>query len=187
MRKSILLIFIIVFSTMIFACTNNIEKEEENINMSEKTICGFEDLLKEPKSDKKQDVENIIKIMFFEWYDGQNHNEVAIDIGNKTLYTEPQINFIDIDEPDYSMSNDDVKTLFNIINKNNILNWESNYIENGEYEDGYSWGLFIQYQDGNVNSFIGKGQTKENVVPENFDAFVNEITDFSQSKAKDAH
>lgn len=145
-------------------------------------INGFDTLHTAPPASGSHETSDISKILFYETYNQEVHNAIAVDIGSKMLYTNPDINFLDLDEPDYQMSEEDVQIVLDILQKYNVMAWDELYTEEAEYEDGYSWIMYIQYADGTVNSFAGRGPSKNSVVPEKFDAFVDEMMEFIKTR-----
>lgn len=206
MKKLLCIIMALLLGALISACTEEINpqsstnsdpppasietspnnsnsQQESDTPMGTNQINGFDTLKNAPLASEVHESSDIIKILFYEAFDGQTHNAIAIDIGSKMLYTNPDINFLDLDAPDYSMTDDDIQIVLDILDNNNILDWNAVYSVDAEYEDGYGWVMYIQYSDGTVNRFIGSGPVKDSVIPENFDVFVEEMITFIKAKA----
>lgn len=68
--------------------------------------------------------------------------------------------------------------------KHGVQDWNSDYtFEDAEsYEDGYSWRLWLQFEDGTVEKHFGKGTSKEKLTPEKFESFAEELYQFQENK-----
>jgi len=188
MLKSKRILFVLFAVCVILcSCTNkNInESTGSDISMSNTELCGFGELQQAERATETYALEYITKVMFFESYDEQLHNVVAIDLYNEQLYTYPTINrYLDSNMPDYEMSDNDIEYVLALLEKYEVLQWNSVYTESEEieYEDGYSWILYIQYSNNTVSVFGGSGVSSANVTPENFDEFVDDMINFTHSR-----
>lgn len=54
------------------------------------------------------------------------------------------------------------------------------------FTDKYSWGLWIQFEDGTVEEHKGSGPPKQDeIIPENFTDFAEELKEFVKTKVED--
>jgi len=155
--------------------------------MQKNEIYGFENLNKAARTEAVQPLKNAIKILFKESEDMQEKNVVAIDMGNKELYLKPDLASIDFTTADYAMSDEEIKDVLGILKKYNVQEWNKKYSDGEDeenYSDGYGWNLYIQYEDGTVESHSGKGMSKVDSIPAEFDKFISELTTFVKERKK---
>jgi len=183
-------IITIIFVTCIIFCSCTKKNVEEsiggNMSMVNVELCGFSELREAERTTAAHALEDITKIMFYEYAYQRQFNEVAIDIHNRRLYTYPVISStLDRRTPDYEMSIEEIEEVLTILEKYNILNWNETYFDESLTEEeeweAYTWVLFIQYSDGTVQRFAGMGSYSVSK-PENFDAFVEEMINFTHSR-----
>ncbi|MBC1492224.1 hypothetical protein [Listeria booriae] len=190
MNRKIIIVGILALSCLISSCSSSPETSSDDKGdkkVVETPIKDFSRIAKLTQSTKTQDLDRIVKILFYESSDMQNKNAVAIDIGNKGMYLNPEVSKIGLVSPDYKMSESDVEEVQHIIKENNIQSWKEDYsnIPKSDYEDGYGWVLYLEYADRTVERHSGSGIAKSEVVPKNFNSFVEEITNFVNSKKTD--
>jgi len=167
----------------------NIQNSDEGreVTVDNQELSNFDDLDDLPSAITQHSLTDITKILSYEHYDMQRQNGTAIDIQNKNLYTEPEIGYIRLAEPDYNMTDEDVETVLNILDKYDVLNWDSTYGEKPDDDpdnvmDGdANWYLYIQYSDGTVSGIQGYGRYSESY-PEGAESFMDEMIAFTYSK-----
>jgi hypothetical protein len=61
-----------------------------------------------------------------------------------------------------------------------VPSWKRDYTfeDPNSYQDGYSWSLWLQYEDGAVSKHFGEGTSVAEITPENFESFVAELRSF---------
>ncbi len=190
LSKKIILVGILCFVCFISACSNKpetIRNSEEGGKVVETPIKDFSRIDKLEQSTEQQDIDKIVKILFYESNNMQYKNTIAIDIGNQAMYLNPQVPTLGLVNADYKMTEDDVKEVQNIIIKYDIQSWKEDYSDNknSNNEDGYGWVLYLEYADRTVERHFGTGMYRKDVIPENFDAFIKEITNFVDNKKAD--
>ncbi|WP_321386838.1 hypothetical protein [uncultured Enterococcus sp.] len=148
-------------------------------------VSDFYELGSLPKAKKEQSLDNIVKIYFAERHNLENKNKIAIDLGNKGLYLEPEFEIIGHDSLDYELSNEEIEEIKEILSRNKVDTWEVEYTEEYDKEVGeaaYNWLLRVQYSNGEIYNKQGKGNDKQKIEPENYQTFVNELTSFVEEK-----
>ncbi|GLO67434.1 MULTISPECIES: hypothetical protein [Oceanobacillus] len=202
MSKSIKYLLLIVASFFLISCqqsegTSGNDKtdsdttkeqnkvdEGEDDNMSEIDIYDFKNIEKAPKAAEKQPLDNVIKIFFDETSIDDPYQAIAIDIKNNEIYKNPIISRRGLRAQDGVIEVNNTAEVNNILEKHNVQNWEEDYtFEDAEtYEDGYSWRLWLQYEDGTIEKHGGKGTDIVKLTPDNFTAFVDELREFEKRK-----
>ncbi|MBL1226647.1 hypothetical protein [Enterococcus sp. BWR-S5] len=199
MKKNLLLgiIFLILLALPI-GCSHskkNVEKEVEGGEMNKNSdtlpVTDFEKLRRHKltMSKKEQPIENIAKIYFYEIHNLEWKNQVAIDIGNKSGYSNPKATTIGLAPTDFDLQENDLKVIKQILKDSQVESWEESYMF-GDKEmldemggEGYNWQLCIQYLDGTSFYKEGKGTEKEEIQPEGYHDFVDGLTEFLASKS----
>lgn len=164
------------------------ESTESDLMKNEQPIppvSDFYELGSLPKAKKEQSLDNIVKIYFAERHNLENKNKIAIDLGNKGLYLEPEFEIIGHDPLDYELSNKEIEEIKEILSRNKMDTWEVDYIAEYDEEVGeaaYNWLLRVQYINGEIYNKQGKGNDKQKIEPEGYQSFVNELTTFVEKK-----
>ncbi len=168
--------------------SNETRSTESDLMKNEQSIppvSDFYELGSLPKAKKEQSLDNIVKIYFAERHNLENKNKIAIDLGNKGLYLEPEFEIIGHDSLDYELSNEEIEEIKEILSRNKVDTWEVEYTEEYDKEVGeaaYNWLLRVQYSNGEIYNKQGKGNDKQKIEPENYQTFVNELTSFVEEK-----
>ncbi len=194
MRRYLLLI-ILMF--LLNACSIN-PNSTENSNETKNTECDlmtnklsippvldFYELGSLLKAEKEQPVENIVKIYFAERHKLENKNKVAIDIGNKGLYLEPEFEVIGDTPLDYELNSIEIVEIQEIFFNNKVDTWKATYIDDYDEKIGeatYNWILRVQYCNGEIYNKVGKGEDRLKIQPEGYQTFVDELKEFVNSK-----
>lgn len=152
--------------------------EEESDDMD---IFDFYYINQAPKATEKHPLDELIKIYL-------STKSIAIDVGNNELYEKPRFSTNGVAIFEDPLPFDDRGGLLKILEKYNVQAWEENYTtaDPDEYDDGYGWMMLLQFEDGTIERYQGKGPDKEDVVPENFDDFTEEMEAFKNEKMKEA-
>ncbi len=201
MKKIVYIFIVLIICIFLSRCKKEIDINEnktsgptienkendgsENINMNDYDIFDFYLIKKAPESKRKQNLDKVIKIAFDE-NDSSLSNTIAIDLANNEIYINPRWSSHGIRSREGTIKSNDVKNVLEILEKYNVQKWKSDYtVEEPEsYVDGYGWSLWLQFEDGTVKTYLGRGD-KEDVVPKNFDEFVNELSKFVNERIGD--
>lgn len=177
------MLFVVCF---ISACSSKIETipNEGDEKVVETPIKDFSRIDKLAQSANQQDTDRIVKILFYESNNMQYKNTIAIDIGNQAMYLNPKISTVGLVDADIKMTENDVKKIMDILKKYDIQSWKENYSDkkNTNVEDGYGWVLYLEYSDRTIEKHSGFGISRADVIPRNFDTFIEEITNFVDNK-----
>lgn len=140
-----------------------------------------------PKARKKNDLSKVIKIAFTE-KDHSKEETIGLEIDRKAILIEPwiiQVGILSTKEKEEVEGLEEVKR---ILEKHHIQEWEVDYTldDSFSFTDKYSWGLWIQFEDGTVEEHKGSGPPKQDeIIPENFTDFAEELKEFVKTKVED--
>lgn len=170
MRKIFLIFFVII------ACLGCQDSKEHEID---EAIFEFENIVRAPEATKKHAINDVIKIYFSEWTFDDPYEPIAIDIKNNEIYVNPSINIREF-RADDSFQISDANKILEILEKYDVQSWEKDYTfeDPDTYQDGYSWSLWLQFEDGTVEKHSGEGTDVEKLTPKNFREFARELTKF---------
>lgn len=160
----------------------NSEGEENAMNQVD--IFDFKHIQHAPEATEEHAIDKVVKVFFDESSINQPYRAVAIDVENDEIYRNPIISRRGLRAQDGVTTVENSNEVQDILKKYEVQDWESDYtFEDAEsYEDGYSWRLWLQFEDGTVERYSGKGTDKEKLTPENFDDFAQELYQFQQDK-----
>jgi len=177
MRKTFNLSLILILSFILIGCENN---ESRGTNMNEINVYDFTNIKKAPESKKRHSSDEIIKLYFSE-NNSSLTNRIAIDIENYEIYIDPLMSARGLDTLDGTTHLEDAKELIKMLDLYDVLEWKREYNLHAteSYEDGYSWRLWLQFKDGTVQKHEGN---EEDLVPENFEEFVTELSNFVEEQ-----
>ena len=118
--------------------------------------------------------------------DSSLSDTIAIDVTNNEIYVDPSWTTLGVDTFDEPVPVNDVQNVLEILEEYNVQDWKKDYtVENPEdYEDGFSWRLWLQFEDGTVEKHGGSG-TEDGITPENFDGFFTELNEFVAGKLEE--
>ena len=118
--------------------------------------------------------------------DSSLSDTIAIDVTNNEIYVDPSWTTLGVDTFDEPVPVNDVQNLLQILEEYNVQDWKKDYtVENPEdYEDGFSWRLWLQFEDGTVEKHGGSG-TEDGITSENFDEFFTELNEFVAGKLEE--
>ncbi|MBN6065380.1 hypothetical protein HYE66_02755 [Aggregatibacter actinomycetemcomitans] len=167
--------------------------KEEIIERENLPISNFFSLyarkFKLENSSTVKPINNISKILFYELIDMQTKNSFAIDIERKKMQVFPDSSHLQGGkEFDTTLSDQDIKTLYGLLEKSNIANWETNY-DNASpglkaSGNGYIWNLSLQYNDGTAWYYSGETSPGNPLLPEGYDILVKGLNELADSKKK---
>ena len=166
---------------------NQLENKDSQLLPPQETaldIFDFSFIRSAPVTEKSQPVENVIKVYHGEW-SMERAPAVAIDVENKEIYIEPRMANRGVRAHGGTKVIEDAEKVIQILEKYDIQNWQhyySNVKDTTSYEDGASWSLWLQYDDGSVEIFRGEGTFWKDITPDNYQSFVNELTEFVEER-----
>ncbi|MHC5217817.1 hypothetical protein ACYSNR_14240 [Enterococcus sp. LJL128] len=146
-----------------------------------------------PVSEFKQSLESVKKIICTKtlslWTREQNEDFVA-DLKNKEMYLYPGA--IDRTEPDWKLTDSDVKTLLQLLENYQIQDWETEYIgtaKNSPNNDSittadggtFPWTVLLVFEDNTIEKHTGS----RTMVPDNFHEFYEELLAFREEKREE--
>lgn len=161
--------------------------EELNKGKSDQLLTDFDDeilydisyILAVPKTRKKNDLSKVIKVAFTE-IDPSGEQTIGLEIDRKVIHIDPLIMPVGILSLQEQEEVEGLEEVINILEKHNIQEWEEDFTLEDSFslEDPYSWGLWIQFEDGMVEEHKGSGSVKQDMIPDNFTDFTNELKKF---------
>lgn len=156
------------------------EKKSETKQLDRMDIYDFYYINRAPAATIIHPLDELIKIYF-------STKSVAIDVGNNELYEKPRFATNGVTIFEEPLLFNDKEGLIEILDKYRVQEWKEDYTteEPTTYEDGYGWMMLLQFEDGTVERYQGSGPYKEEVIPNNFDDFANEVEVFKKEKVKD--
>lgn len=172
------LIIIISVALLLFGCQKSklITHEETDENTgSQVDIHDFSFIKMAPESKKKQNLNDVIKILLIENADMLDSG-FAIDIENEQVYIDPLVGSrgvrTTIEEPSQLH---DAEDLIEILEEYKVQDWKAHYTHWHSREDEYGWYLLLQFADGSVEKHGGSGVKMNKVHPKNFNPFYKEL------------
>jgi len=187
------MIYMIGLSLLLGACQTTNDEPKDEVTANEKTtenattnLTG-EDLFdiyllfKAPQTDEMKDLSKVIKIVFTENNSSTEHT-LALDIDRQVIHLDPWTSGSGILSED-EKNVQGLEDALTILKKYNVQEWKDNYTyeDPASYEDGYGWSLWLQFSDGTVEKHYGSGSFKKEIIPENFNEFVDELNQFVET------
>jgi hypothetical protein len=181
--------------------TGNEENEDENVddeqnedgqnnnedgenNMADKDIFKFKHIAEAPEAPEAKPVQDVIKVFFAEWSIDipLEDSAVAIDIANNEMHVHPVINHRGFRATGGVVSLNDAEQVKEILESYNVQEWPDEEVPESEGEDGYSWQLWLQYDDGTVQKYEGNEATEK---PEQFEEFATALREFAAERMEE--
>ncbi|MFA1822070.1 hypothetical protein ACDX78_18105 [Virgibacillus oceani] len=188
MKKLLQYFLILIACSLLFGCQTsaNQEKDEQNGNeniIEGKDIFEFKHIDKAPEATEKHPIEEVIKVYFNDWSIDKLHEGVAIDIENNEYYVNPIISGRGF-RADYNYQISGAEEVLKILEKYEVQSWKRDYTfeDPDSYQDGYSWSLRLQYENGSVSKHFGEGTSAAEITPDDFEPFVSELRNFVDEK-----
>lgn len=202
MRKLLCSIFIITIALLLFGCQesqskekvtdpkqtgeqNNNETKNEGNDMKQKDIFDFKHIHQAPEATKDQSLDKVIKVFFDESTLDKPYEAVAIDIDKNEIYKNPIISRRGLRAQDGIVPIDDAEKVLDILEKYDVQTWKENNTSEKEeeaYEDGYSWKLSLQYEDGTVEKYEGHDEAE---VPAQFNQLAEALRSFAAERTEE--
>src|SRR5690625_3584638 len=124
---------------------------------------------RETKAEDYYDVDDIIKMYASKGSFDDPKPPIAIDIENNEIYVEPNIGRYGVDREKERKQVNDTDRDLELFERYDVLEWQNYYSDVKDYhsyEDGGSWSLVGQYEDGTIEEFRGEGTT--DITPDNY-------------------
>jgi len=177
-----LLVGSLVFFTCLalFACNQGHDEDILDDEQVKYDIYDFYFINRAPVETEKHPLDELIKIYY-------STKAVAIDVGNNELLEKPRFATNGVAIFEDPLPFDDKEGLIEILEKYQVQEWKEDYTteDPDSYQDGYGWMMLLQFEDGTIERYKGSGSYKEDVVPENFDDFANDMETFKEEKIKE--
>ncbi len=174
-------LLVLITCAFLPACEQSSSEKEVVLDNHEGIdIYDFYFINRVPAATEKHPLDELIKIYF-------STKAVAIDVGNNELLEKPRFATNGVTIFEDPLPFDDKDGLIEILEKYQVQEWKDNYTteDPDSYQDGYGWMMLLQFEDGAVERYQGSGPYKEDVVPENFDDFADEMEAFKKEKVKE--
>jgi hypothetical protein len=161
----------------------NNDEDEEN-NMDEKDIFKFKHIAQAPEATEEKSVHEVIKVFFAEHSIDipLEDSGVAIDIANNEMHVHPIINHRGFRAQGGIVQLDDAEKVKDILDAHNVQKWPDEPAPESDAADGYSWQLWLQYEDGSVQRYEGNEATEK---PEEFEAFSSELREYAAERMEE--
>lgn len=160
--------------------------DSEGNHVTQKDIFDFRHIDKAPEATEKHSIKEVIKVFFDEWSIDVPYEAVAIDVQNNEIYINPIISGRGLRAQGGIVEINGADQVHEILGKYDVQEWKTDYTfeDPGTYEDGYSWKLWLQFEDGTVEKHSGEGTDVEKLTPDNFREFAKELRSFVEEKRK---
>lgn len=157
---------------------NKKNEDSELPNTGDIDIFDFAYINQAPRTEESHEVADIIKMYATTWSIDEHHYPIAIDIQNKEIYVESSVRRYGIEFETDRIKADDMDQVLQLFETYDVLNWQNYYSDVKDYhsyEDGASWSLTVQYDDGTIEKFRGEGMSFSDIVPDNYPDFMKEL------------
>jgi hypothetical protein len=163
--------------------TQNENEDEEN-NMNDKDIFDFKHIAQAPEATEQKSYQEVIKVFFGEWSIDipLEDQAVGIDIANNEMHVHPIINHRGFRARGGIVQLSDTEKVPEILEEYNVQEWPEETAPDSEAEDGYSWGLWLQFEDSTVRKMGGHDETEK---PDNFDAFSEALREYAAERMEE--
>jgi len=147
-------------------------------DVGDEDIFDFAFINGAPKTEESHEIDEIIKMYTTSWTIDELHHPIAIDIANNEIYVEPDVRLFGVEFETERKEVDDTDKVLELFATYDVLNWQnyySNVKDYHSYEDGASWSLMVQYEDGTTEKFYGNGTLFREIIPDHYDDFMKEL------------
>jgi hypothetical protein len=180
-----MMVILVVGMLMFTACNPELSETptREEIVVEATPTIDFYYMRAYPRTEQAQPLNRVTKLVFTENAGEPDGICVAIDLGNRALYSHDEANLIGLEEPDISLTDADIAQLLDILAKYDVQSWETDYSsDEANFTDGFAWGLSFEYDDQTVENHHGLAPLKEECIPANYDAFLKELLAFREAR-----
>lgn len=203
MKRKITSVLILIVCLWMYGCEQSVDKKQadtsiENINLQKNDgtkndkvnksgSVGFKNIGQAPETTEKKPINEVAILFFNEWSYDTPSEPIAINIANNKLYVNPSLSLHRYSTFDKEIHLKDSEDLLHILKEFEVQAWERDYSieEKDTYEDGVSWELWLQFEDGTLEKHSGSGSSKKEIIPKDFDAFVEELTKIVDERLED--
>jgi len=186
-RKVLYSICIIGICILVSGCKESEEEILEESNMSDnvKVSYDFYSFLQSPEATEKQDASQIIKLVVTK-NEGVQDETIVLDLENEEIIIDPWMSSYGINSEGDTQSFDDKEEILHILETYDVQEWKDDYTteDPASYQDGVGWNVWLQYEDGTVQSHKGSGSGLEQITPEGFADFFNALEKFVEEHLK---
>lgn len=206
MKRINVIVMIIGVSFLLVSCRLNdavesyinVKETEKMLNKDKRHIqypnVGDEDTMDfafingAPKTEVNHEVDDIIKMYATRSTFDELKTPIAIDIEKNEIYIEPNIHSFGVVFGERRKEVNDTYKVIDLFEKHNVLSWNHYYAnvkDYHSYEDGVSWRILVQYADGTIETFRGQGTQFNEITPENYNDFMNELENYVDGHLKE--
>src|SRR5699024_3559316 len=157
--------------------SSHTEEKDGEEPMDPKDIFTFKNIEHAPVATEDHELSKVIKVFFNEWSFDDPYQSVAVDIGNNEIYMRPIISQTGLNARGGIVEINNGEEIISILEKYQVQDWKTAYMDADaeEAEDGESWSLILQYEDGSVKKHTGND---EDLAPEGFRDLADELYQF---------
>lgn len=179
MKKVIYSFAAIMICFTISSCQKPSQENSQKSNMSDKVSYDFYSFLQSPEATEKQDVSKIIKLVVTK-NEGAQDETIVLDLEDGEILVESWMSSYGINSEGETQSFDDKEEVLHLLETYNVQGWKDDYTTEdlASYDDGVGWNVWLQYEDGTVQSHKGSGSGLVQMTPEGFNDFFNELEKF---------
>src|SRR5690625_3067033 len=135
----------------------NMDKEEPQYSdVGDADIFDFAYMKGAPKAEDDYDVDDIIKMYASTGSFDDPQPPIAIDIEDNEIYVEPNIGRYGVDREKERKQVNDTDRVLELFEQYDVLGWQNYYSDVKDYhssDDGGSWSLVVQSEDGRIAEF----------------------------------
>ena len=177
--KNNVTVLVIVIEAFLFLCgCQQLAKHNEE-NIEKEDFFDIYYIKEAPKATERHNLEEVITLVL-NTNINTSTDTIAINVQDGEIYINPQMSSLGVHAKNGTKKVDDINKILEILEKYEVQDWKEDYTfeDPSTYEDGTSWHLFLQYEDGTIEQHGGSGTDEEKIKPDSFDAFIKEIADF---------
>lgn len=163
----------------VFQHFDDLNKEEINEYMEsldEEILYDIAYIRKAPKSSKRHDLSDAIKIAYIE----KNKSEeqiVGIEMDKSAILIEPWLGETGILSTNKKEEVANLEKVIDLLEKHNIQDWPTNN-DSFSFDDPYSWGIWVQFKDGTIEIYRDSGSLKNQITPDGLSTFSKDLEKF---------
>lgn len=186
MKQLVYIISIISICIFVIGCKDQAKENLEESNMLDKVSYDFYSFLQSPQATEKQDLSKIIKLVVTK-NEGSQDETLVLDLENEEIVIDPWMSSYGINSQGETQSIDSMGEVLHILETYNVQDWKDDYSteDPSSYQDGVGWNVWLQYEDGTVESHKGSGSGLELMTPEGFDDFYHELKTFVNERLEE--
>jgi hypothetical protein len=185
MKRKLIAIVLAVCIGFLTACSPETPEPStrKEITVEATPTMDFYNIGAYPRAEQIQPLDQVTKLVFMENAGQPGGICVAIDLGNRAMYSNAEIHLIGLNEPDISLADADIVQLLDILVKYDVQGWNAAYLpEDTNFLDGFGWSLSLEYEDRTVENHYGAGSENDDIFPASYDAFLEELLAFRDAR-----